>query len=220
MLVDPYRNSPEYDWFVPPFPPVEADIVLVTHDHFDHDAVEGLPGQPSLLRGPGELSLGDARISGLLDLHSGRSGMRGKRNTVFLIESEGVRYCHIGDNRHDIPEEMRAQLGRVDVLMVTVDDSCHLLTFEQVDSLVSSLSPRIVIPTHYYIHGLTTDSSTLLPADDWLATQADVLRLASGPVRIARGDLPAEREVWVFQPAPELVRGGFGNGPHGSTGSP
>ena len=82
--------------------------------------------------------------------------------------------------------------------MVTVDDSCHLLTYEQVDQLADLVSPHVVIPMHYYIDGLTTESSTLMPPDNWLATQRRVRRLNPGPVEISCKDLPDEREVWVF----------------------
>ena len=200
VLIDPFGNSPERRWFLHPFPSVEADVVLVTHDHFDHNAVQGLSGGPTTLRGPGEFRLGDILVHGIPDLHAGSWGLRGMSNTIFVVESEGVRYCHIGDNRHDIPNEVREQLGKVDALMVTVDDSCHLLTYQQVDQLVEQVSPRVVVPMHYYIEGLTTESSTLRPPENWLATQRRVRRLKTGPVEISRKDLPDERKVWVLSP--------------------
>ncbi len=199
-MIDPFGNSPERHWFLHPLPSVEADVALVTHDHFDHNAVQDLPGSPTLLRGPGELSLGDVTVRGVRDLHAGSWGSKGMSNTIFVIEIEGVRFCHIGDNRHDIPGEVREQLGDVDVLMVTVDDSCHLLTYQQVDRLVELVSPRVVVPMHYYIEGLTTESSTLTPPDGWLAPQERVRRLTPGPFEIPHKDLPNEREVWVFSP--------------------
>jgi L-ascorbate metabolism protein UlaG (beta-lactamase superfamily) len=144
--------------------------------------------------------LDDITILGVRDLHSSESGRRGMVNTLFVVESEGVRYCHIGDNRHDMPESVLSQLGNVDVLMVTVDDSCHLLTFDQVDRLIDRLSPRVVVPMHYYIEGLTADSSTLESPEGWLATQRDVLRVRGGPQEIGGEGLPDHRQVWVFPP--------------------
>jgi len=82
-------------------------------------------------------------------------------NTIFFVERGGVSCCHISDNRHDIPGHVRTQLGAVVVLMVTVDDSCLLLSYHQVDSLIADISPRVMVPMHYYVKGLTTTSSTL-----------------------------------------------------------
>ena len=214
VLIDPFRNEPDYYWFLKRFPPVEADVVLVTHDHFDHNAVDALPGHPSVLKGPGEFRLGDARVRGVRDLHSGYSGSRGMVNTIFVLELDGVRYCHIGDNRHDVPDSARIEIGHVDVLMVTVDDSCHLLSHAQVDSLVSLLEPRVVVPMHYYVQGLTTETSTLKTAEGWLGTQGNVRRLDDSQVRIGRGDLPDRQEVWVLQPlSPNPPKDGLGDSP-------
>ena len=197
-LIDPFGNSPRHDWFLRPFPPVGTDVALVTHDHFDHNAVENVPGQPTLLKGPGEFRRGDMVVQGIFDLHSADSGRGGMENTLFVVESGGVRCCHIGDNRHDIPGDVRAQLGAVDVLMVTVDDSCHLLSYDQVDSLIAEVSPRVVVPMHYYVEGLTTATSTLRTPKGWLKTQTSVRHLSANPIELTPDDLPDEREVWVF----------------------
>ena len=70
---------------------------------------------------------------------------------MFRLEVDGVSYLHIGDNRVEWPTEVAQAVGDVDVLMVTVDDSIHLLTYDQVDSLVQRLEPRVVVPMHYAI---------------------------------------------------------------------
>jgi L-ascorbate metabolism protein UlaG (beta-lactamase superfamily) len=119
-------------------------------------------------------------------------------NTVFVIEINGVRVCHIGDNRHDMPESVREQIGNVDILMVTVDDSSHLLSFEQADQLVARLSPSVVIPMHYYLPKLTTIESSLGGPDGWLATQDVVKPLNASEIPLNKATLPNTRQVWVF----------------------
>ncbi len=198
LLIDPFGDPEGGRWFVRRFPPVESDIVAVTHDHFDHNDLGPLPGQPTVLRGPGVFRLDDLSVTGVMDLHSGNSGRRGMVNTIFVVDVAGVRFCHIGDNRHGLPDSVRDALRRVDVLMVTVDDSSHLLTNEQVDILVESLSPRVVVPMHYYIPELTALDSTLETPEGWLATQHRVRRLGSSRIDIVDTALPAGREVWIF----------------------
>lgn len=200
LLIDPFGNgSSEYDhWFLKPFPSLEVDLVAVTHDHFDHNAVSALPECTPKLNCEGTRQVGDTIITGVSDIHSGISGRNGMENVIYLVEHEGVRFCHIGDNRHDIPDNTRAQLGKVDVLMVTVDDSCHLLKYEEVDQLVDSLSPMVVIPMHYHTSGLTTDDSGLKGADGWIRTQSPRRTLRRSSFRIDRRSLPYEREVWTI----------------------
>jgi L-ascorbate metabolism protein UlaG (beta-lactamase superfamily) len=200
VLIDPFGNTPGDYWFLLPFPRVRADIVLVTHEHFDHNAVEGLPGGPMVIRDPGEFGRNDISIRGVLDLHSGTPGVNGLHNTIYVIETGGVRYCHMGDNRPELPADAREQIGQVDVLMTGVDDSMHLMNYEQVDSLVEYLDPKIVIPMHYYLNGITTRASTLKNPKGWLDTRTNVKRLGIETLNITPNNLPSQKEVWVFDP--------------------
>ena len=88
------------------------------------------------------------------------------------------------------------------MLLVTVDDSNHLLTFQDVDSLVQRLGPKVVIPMHYQIPGLMADDTGLEPPEGWLATQSRVKRLEGSSAEFSPQGLPSETEIWLFQPSP------------------
>jgi L-ascorbate metabolism protein UlaG (beta-lactamase superfamily) len=203
VLIDPYRNRHDRYWFTRQFPPVECDLALITHAHFDHDAAPSLPEGTSILRLPGEFHYQDVHIRGILDTHSGTHS-KGMPNVMFRLEVNGLRFLHIGDNDIDWPDEVRHAVGDIDVLMVTVDDSCHLLTYPEVDALIDLARPRIIVPMHYLIPTLMPTSSTLRTIDEWLATRSRVRRLGSHSLTLSRDDLPAEPEVWVFEPSPDV----------------
>ena len=205
VMADPYRNQAGRYWFSRLFPAVHCDLGLITHAHFDHDAAERLPEAASVLRMPGQFEAGDVQIKGIQDLHSGASRLRDFPNVMFRLEVDGVSYLHIGDNRADWPPEVARAVGDVDVLMVTVDDSIHLLTYDEVDSLVQRLQPRVVIPMHYFIPGLSASGNDLLPPEGWLDRQQTVRRFDSHHADISAGALPDSTEVWLFQPAPQSL---------------
>lgn len=199
VVIDPYHDiHPKWDWrwFLNPFPPVEADIVLVTHDHFDHNAVERIPGGPAVIRAAESVHRSEFVISGFEDRHASPDDMP---NTIFVVEVCGVRFCHLGDNRADLPQDTVAAVGRVDVLFVPVDGSSHLLRFWEVNHLIEALSPRVVVPIHYLISGMTDPASTLLPPDEWLKTRPFVRRLETDTMHFNSDVLPAKQEVWVFE---------------------
>ena len=202
VMADPYRNQVGRYWFSRLFPEVEVDLGLITHAHFDHDAANRLPEAASVLRMPGEFSTGDLHIRGVRDLHSGASRLRDFPNVMFRLEVDGVSYLHIGDNRADWPADVASAVGNVDVLLVTVDDSVHLLTYEEVNGLVQRLEPSVVVPMHYFIPGVSASGNDLLPPEGWLQRHQRVRRLDSHEVEISAGSLPESTEVWLFQPAP------------------
>ena len=205
VLADPYRNRHDRYWFTRRFPQVECDLALITHAHFDHDAAECLPEATSVLRMPGHFQHQDMSILGIPDIHAGRSGRLNFPNTMYRLEADGISFLHIGDNRVDMVPAARRAVGQVDVLFVTVDDSCHLLSYQQVDSFIAQLTPRIVVPMHYLIPGLIPESTTLRPPDGWLATQSNVRRLNSHSITLSPEDLPGSTQVWVFDPSPESL---------------
>ncbi len=205
VMADPYRNQAGRYWFSRLFPQVHCDLGLISHAHFDHDAADRLPEAASVLRMPGEFVSGDLQIRGIGDFHSGPSRLADFPNVMFRLEIDGVSYLHIGDNRVEWPPEVARAVGDIDVLMVTVDDSIHLLTYDQVDSLVQRLEPRVVVPMHYAIPGITSDECELLPPERWLDRQSTVRRLNSHHADFAAGKLPDSTEVWLFQPAPESL---------------
>ena len=90
----------------------------------------------------------------------------------------------------------------IDVLLVTVDDSNHLLSYEEVDSLIQRLEPRVVVPMHYQIPGLTAEDTGLEPPEGFLATQRNVKRLDGDTAVFSPQSLPSQTEVWLFQPSP------------------
>lgn len=205
VLADPYRNRRDRYWFTRRFPEVACDLGLITHAHFDHDAAERLPETASLIRMPGEFSHRDVRVRGVQDIHSGASGLRDFPNVMFRLDTGGVSFLHLGDNRADWPAAVARGIGDIDVLLVTVDGSNHLLTYEEVDGLVTRLSPRVVIPMHYQIPGLMAETTGLGPPEGWLATQRAVRRLDSHRAVITASGLPSRTEVWVFQPSPDSM---------------
>jgi L-ascorbate metabolism protein UlaG (beta-lactamase superfamily) len=203
VLIDPYRNRHDRYWFTRQFPRVECDLALITHAHFDHDAVPSLPESTSVIRMPGEFRYQDVHIRGILDKHSGTRS-KGMANIMFRLETAGIRFLHIGDNYVDWPEAVRQAVSEIDVLMVTVDDSCHLLTYPEVDTLIAMVQPRVIVPMHYLIPGLMPESTTLRTIDEWLATRTTVRHLGRHSITLARDDLPSSPETWVFEPSPEV----------------
>jgi len=198
VMLDPWRNHPSrhWDWYFKDFPLTPADIGVSTHAHFDHDALHRLDASVLLDRLIGKYSFGDICIEGIADKHATDASAalydfrqimldfdgiditppdnpRSWDNCLIVVETGGLRILHWGDNRHDPSDDIWQRLGPIDVLLIPIDDSQHVLSFESVDAIIEKLRPRYVVPHHYYIRTVTQRQSTLLPPANWLATHSD-----------------------------------------------
>lgn len=217
LVIDPFQNPRgRRNWFHKKFPALKLHIIAVTHDHFDHNAAAALGGVSTILRSQAGVKLNDLEVKLIPERHAQAlhrlpdGGGLDMPNHLVVVETHGVRLCHVGDNRHDIAPEALEAVGRVDVLTVPVDDSQHLLTYNEVAQMIKMLNPRVVIPMHYFQEGLTAEASTLEGIDGWLASlgpDVPVRHIGSSEIRLAIDHLPepgvrpGQREVWVMQAA-------------------
>lgn len=205
VLTDPWRNDSTGaypKWFLNTFPALRVDIVLSTHAHFDHDAVDRPNGLMVLERLVGRFTLGDIEITGLADKHqcqptadhNSEAGSANSQvnacppnnaidldNAIQIIATGGLRIAIWGDNRAVPDPSLDHYLKDIDVLVLPVDT---VLTRPEVNAIIGKYDPKAIIPAHYFVQGLTTDASGLESADSWVNEQekvhhADVRRLNS-----------------------------------------
>lgn len=127
------------------FPKVEADILTVSHDHGDHNYVEGVGGDPFLISGPGEYEVQGVRVFGISALHGGDLG----KVTLYLIEIDDLSIAHLSDLGHKLKHDQVEELNQVDILMVPVGNARVQLNAEAAAEVVAQLEPKIVLPMHY-----------------------------------------------------------------------
>lgn len=149
VLTDPFNEEVGYD-----LPAVEADVVTVSHGHFDHNYISIVKGDFRVLKSPGEFTVNDIEITGVSTFHDREGGPRRNiANVVFNFEIDGVRICHCGDLGHvPTPEQVRA-IGDVHVLMVPVGGT-YTIDYKGALEVVKVLNPLVTIPMHYYTHEL------------------------------------------------------------------
>jgi len=201
ILIDPFQNpSPPFLWFETELKNIETDIVLITHPHYDHDNVYAVRGNQSIIRDPLTADFGDFRLNGIQGKHAKHYGKEfGRKNTVFVIETEGVKICHFGDNRPDLSDGQLKQIGAIDILMIPIDDSGHILEFEEANSLIKLLNPRIVFPMHYFINGITSIESGLKGLEGWFDSTFFLKRtINDSQIKISTGTIPNQTEIWFF----------------------
>lgn len=143
IITDPYDPSVGYDLGKP-----KADIVTISHDHYDHGYVQGVKGDPRVVDGPGEYEISDVLITGIRTYHDEVKGQQRGKNTIYLIELEGITFCHLGDLGHVLTTEQVEAMDKVDVLFVPVGGT-YTIDAVQAAEVISEIEPKVVIPMHF-----------------------------------------------------------------------
>lgn len=196
IVIDPYTpDTVGLDW-----KEQEADIVLITHQHEDHNYLEGVAGDPFVISQPGEYELSGITISGLPAYHDDKQGAERGATTIFLLESEGIYLGHFGDIGHELEEEQQERLGVVDVLMIPVG-GVFTIDAQKAANMVAEIEPRIVIPMHYHRDGSKTEEWKLAPVTDFLKEMGSEDVQPQKNFKASNvNNLPEETEVVLLKP--------------------
>lgn len=135
-------------------PQGQADLVLVTHEHSDHNNAEALKGEPAVINIPGEYSVKGVNIIGLASEHGPTKNP--VINTIYVLESEDLKICHLGDLGGDLSEKQLEEVDGVDVLMIPVGGN-YTINAKKAVELIKKIEPAIIIPMHYKMVGTTAD---------------------------------------------------------------
>lgn len=199
VVIDPFES---HRWLGYSFPDdVPADAVLVTHPHYDHDAAHYWSVETPVFRKSGRYAVGDVHFEGVVGKHAEPYGKEfGQLNTIWVVETGGIRIAHLGDNGPMDAATLSA-LGRVDVLMLPVDGDDHILKSAEIDAIRDALRPRITVPMHYRLEPLTELPRSLGPIEPWLEGRSGVERLETNRVRIEAG---TDDAIFIFPHSPSV----------------
>ena len=127
---------------------LHADIVTVSHEHFDHNFLNGIQSIGSVVRGALTYEEKDVKIVGIATKHDPCGGRLRGENTVYKIYADGLVLCHLGDLGEVCTDELIEKIGAVDVLFIPIGGT-YTIDCVQAKEYVDKIQPKAVIPMHY-----------------------------------------------------------------------
>ena len=209
IVVDPYATRIGYD-----DPQAGGDLVLITHEHADHNNAELIGGNPVVVRGldaegnvrpvhhvldrppnadrptwkgvrtPSTRSKHAAVVTTIPSWHDDEQGQERGANTMFLIEVDGVRIVHCGDLGQRELTDDQLRMMSPVDLLLIPVGGTYTVDGGQAAHIVRQVKPRIVVPIHYKTAVLTFNLAPVQPFLDALGSDHKVVRPVGNTVAI------------------------------------
>lgn len=179
------------------FSKVSSTVVTVSHSHADHARADLVSGVKKVLSEPGEYEIEGVSFIGISSYHDQEQGAKRGPNTIFVVEMDSLRIVHLGDLGHQLSESTQNAIGEVDVLMVPVGGE-YTLGPQEAAELVRSIEPRITIPMHFQVDGLSANLKNKLQKVDPFLSALGFKVEKLPKLKINGGNLPAEDQLIVL----------------------
>lgn len=193
IVIDPFTDETGLK-----VPKLTADVLLVSHNHFDHNNIKAVGGEPFLINSAGEYEVKDVFVQGIKAWHDNQGGKERGEVIIYKIEAEGIKLCHLSDlGQKELTSEQLEQIGDVDVLFLPVGGK-YTIDAKDAAEIVSQIEPRIVIPMHYKIANLKTDIDGV---DKFLKVMGEETVQPEKKLKITAKNLPTEEtRIIILEP--------------------
>ncbi len=176
-------------------PNVTGDIVLVSHDHYDHNSVKSVEKEGAkIITDTRKRNIANVEIKGIESFHDGCRGEKRGNNIIYKFTMEDITFCHMGDLGHDLDEDTVQKIGDVDILFIPIGGT-FTLDAKQAWRIIKKVKPRIAVPMHYKIGGLSLPITGIEPFLE--ESKYEILKVGN-EIDIEKEDLPEEPEIWTF----------------------
>ncbi len=184
-----------------PFPPnigytlgkQTADVVTVSHQNPSHSYVQGVTGA-HVIKGPGEYEIAGVLIIGVTTYHDAVQGKQKGKNTVYLMEVDGVTICHLGDIGHVLTDQQIEEMGKIDIMLIPVG-GVSTINANMAAQIVRKVEPKIVIPMHYKTPQTKRD---LEPVDNFLKEMGVTQMEPKPKLTVNKNTLPLTLQITVL----------------------
>jgi L-ascorbate metabolism protein UlaG (beta-lactamase superfamily) len=174
-----------------------ADVVVVTHDHGDHNNVSAIQGKPEVVKGSGTKAARGIQFKGIPTFHDTCQGRERGTNTVFRFTMDDVTLCHLGDLGHVLSTDQVKEIGAIDVLFIPVG-GLFTIDAATANDVCEQLKPQVIIPMHFKTPKC---AYPIAGVDGFIKDKKNVRKVAGSEVQFECGKLPPAAEIVLLQPA-------------------
>jgi L-ascorbate metabolism protein UlaG (beta-lactamase superfamily) len=189
ILTDPYNEELPYNKITD-----KPDYVTVSHDHFDHNAVDLLEGSPEVIKKSSGFEDDNISVKGISVYHDDAEGDKRGENIIFIINTDGYKIAHLGDLGHELNKEDLNRLKDIDILLIPVGGN-YTIDAKKAKNIVDDINPKIVLPMHYKTDIL---DFPITGVDEFLSYfEKESIEIFDGP-EVEFDELPLNKKLYLL----------------------
>ena len=189
ILTDPFDDTLGYK-----MTKEKINIITISHEHYDHNNTMGIKGKPVVLKGTVNRDTHKMIFKGISSYHDSVYGKHRGNNTIFIIKTDEMVLCHLGDLGHVLENRQLEEINQVDILFIPVG-GYYTLNHIQADQVIEQLKPKIVLPMHYKTDAIKWPID---PLSFFLDKKDNIKIMGGNSFEIEAGALPEKTAVYVL----------------------
>ena len=189
ILIDPFDETLGYR-----MTKEKINIITISHEHYDHNNTMGIKGKPVVLKGPVSRDTHKIVFKGISSYHDSVYGKYRGENTIFLIKTDKLTLCHLGDLGHLLYNEQLEQINHVDILFIPVG-GYFTINHIQAEQVINQIKAKIVIPMHYKTEAIKW---SIDPLSVFLNEKQNIKMIGEKFFEVSSSTLPEKTTIYVL----------------------
>jgi len=189
ILTDPFDETLGYQ-----MTKEKINIITISHEHYDHNNTMGIKGKPVVLKGPVNRDTHKIVFKGISSYHDSVYGKYRGENTIFLIKTDELTLCHLGDLGHLLDNEQLEQINHVDILFIPVG-GYFTINHVQAEQVINQIKPKLVIPMHYKTEAIKW---SIDPLSVFLNEKQNINMVGEKFFEVNSSNLPEKTTIYVL----------------------
>ena len=177
-------------------PDIAADIVTVSHSHYDHSNTSLFKGNPEIINESGNYNRKDVSITGYNSFHDNNFGSQRGKNIIFEIKIDGMIFVHLGDFGSFGDYATMGLISNMDILFIPVG-GVFTINYTGALELIEKLNPKIAVPMHF------KEKDTKVGVNDINNFKSALkhynVKEPGSSFEIIKEELPSKTEIWIMK---------------------
>jgi len=189
ILTDPFDETLGYR-----MTKEKINIITISHEHYDHNNTMGIKGKSVVLKGPVNRDTHKIVFKGISSYHDSVYGKHRGENTIFVIKTDELTLCHLGDLGHLLYNEQLEQINHVDILFIPVG-GYFTINHIQAEQVINQIKAKIVIPMHYKTEAIKW---SIDPLSVFLNEKQNIKMVGEKFFEVNSSTLPEKTTIYVL----------------------